>query len=74
VVGQEVAVASGAGSQRQEDGEVAREEGDNGEGLGRWEDLPEEEEGRPESEGLICNFRNFQGLLCKGKIPVDTKA
>jgi hypothetical protein len=40
VVEQEVAVASGAGSPRQEDGEVAREEGDNGEGLGRLEDLP----------------------------------
>jgi hypothetical protein len=40
VVEQEVAVASGAGSPRQEDGEVAREEGDNGEGLGQLEDLP----------------------------------
>jgi hypothetical protein len=35
VVEQEVAVASGAGSPWQEDGEVAREEGNNGEGLGR---------------------------------------
>jgi hypothetical protein len=26
------------------------------------------------SAGLICKFRDFQGLLCKGKIPVDTKA
>jgi hypothetical protein len=26
------------------------------------------------SEGLICKSRNFQGLLCKGRIPVDTKA
>ncbi|XP_025798665.1 transcription initiation factor TFIID subunit 11-like [Panicum hallii] len=32
---QKGAVASGAGSPRQENGEVAREEGDNGEGLGR---------------------------------------
>jgi hypothetical protein len=29
---------------------------------------------RQESEGLICKFRNFQGLLCKERIPVDTKA
>jgi hypothetical protein len=26
------------------------------------------------SEGLICESGNFQGLLCKGKIPADTKA
>jgi hypothetical protein len=26
------------------------------------------------SAGLICKFRDFQGLLCKEKIPVDTKA
>jgi hypothetical protein len=32
---QKGAVASGAGSPRQENGEVAREGGDNGEGLGR---------------------------------------
>jgi hypothetical protein len=32
---QKGAVASGAGSPRQENGEVAHEEGDNGEGLGR---------------------------------------
>jgi hypothetical protein len=35
---QEVAVAGGAGSPRQEEGDVARGEGDNGEELGRWED------------------------------------
>jgi hypothetical protein len=26
------------------------------------------------SEGLICKSRNFQGLLRKGRIPVDPKA
>jgi hypothetical protein len=35
--------------------------------------VTEEEEGRQGSEGLICKSRDFQGLLCKGKIPVDTE-
>jgi hypothetical protein len=29
---------------------------------------------RQESEGLLYNFRNFQGLLCKERIPIDTKS
>jgi hypothetical protein len=40
----------------------------------RKQRVTEEEEGRQESEGLICKFIIFQGLLCKGRIPIDTKA
>jgi hypothetical protein len=29
---------------------------------------------RQESEGPVCNLRNFQGLLCKEKFPIDTKS
>jgi hypothetical protein len=36
---QEVAAAGGAGSPRQEEGDVARGEGDNGEEVGRWKTL-----------------------------------
>jgi hypothetical protein len=28
---------------------------------------------RQESEGSVCNLRNFQGLLCKERFPIDTK-
>jgi hypothetical protein len=26
------------------------------------------------SEGLVCKLREFQGLLCKERIPIDTKS
>jgi hypothetical protein len=36
--------------------------------------MPEEEESRQESEGPICKLKNFQGLLCKERFPIDTKS
>jgi hypothetical protein len=29
---------------------------------------------RQELEGPICKLKNFQGLLCKERFPIDTKS
>jgi hypothetical protein len=36
--------------------------------------VPEEGEGRQESEGLVCNSQKVQGPLCKLKFPSGTKS
>jgi hypothetical protein len=63
-------VAAGGGAREVcVDGEWRWQGGTDGEAA-----VPEEEEGRRESEGLVCNSQKFQGLLCKLKIPNDTKS
>jgi hypothetical protein len=52
--------------------------GDCAGGERRWQNgsrgearVTEEEEGRQESEGPLCKMKNFQGLLCKERFPID---
>jgi hypothetical protein len=73
---------SGEGKGRRVEGKSSRRwrSGDCAGGERRWQNgsrgearVTEEEEGRQELEGPLCEMKNFQGLLYKERFSIDRK-